>query len=125
MALDIGLHLLGGDPMGYYRQPPEVRLDLEAYWLLQNDPESRARWLLMAPLRLSDLSLLWVKTKVLDLLAGFRVWLGGNGVKFKEPRSAPAPRKPSIEAVAKRNLQLANAKRCGASKKAVAFWLGG
>ena len=116
MRMDIGLHLLGGDPLGYYRQPPEVQVDLRAYWRVMNDRDGAWRWASLGPMRLGDLARFSVRTGLSDVISGARAWLEGRGgVRFRGP----------VIQDAHRSLLNANADRVGASKKARAFWLGG
>ncbi len=119
MALDIGLHLLGGDPLGFYKQPREVRTDLLAYWQVMQDRESSWRWVSFAPARLGDLAVHALRSGVTESLSGLRAWLSSNGVRFRSSREA------RVAARANRQLHLNNARRCHASEQAVAFWLGG
>lgn len=119
MALDIGLHLLGGDPMGFYAQPREVQVDLLAYWRLMNDRESSSRWGSMGPARLSDLGLYGLRSGSTETMSGLKAWLGGHGVRFRTGQDVRATRGAAHQ------LHLANARRCGASKAAVGFWLNG
>lgn len=122
MYLDIGLHLLGGDPMGYYRQPREVQIDLLAYWQVMNDSKSNWRWASFAPARLGDISLHAIRSGFTETMSGFRAWLKGRGgVRFRAPQGSA---EFGIVSQAKRQLQMSNAKRCGATKKATSFWLG-
>lgn len=118
MALDIGLHLLGGDPLGYYRQPPEVRTDLLAYWQVMQDREHPWRWASMGPARLGDLALHGMRTGWSEVVSGLRAWLGSHGVRWRSDREVVAA------GHAVRQLHVSNARRCGASPAAVAFWLG-
>ena len=113
MALDISLHLLGGDPHAFQRQPREAQVDLLAYWRLRNDRSSTMRWASMGPARLADIGTYAGASGLGDVLAGMRAWLGAQGVRWTDaPRSAPDPQ------------HLANARRCGASRAAVGYWLG-
>lgn len=68
-ALDIGLNLMGGDPLGFWRQPEEVQVDLLAYHRIARDRRCSARYGLLTPMRFDDhLSLELLKLKKLDMV---------------------------------------------------------
>lgn len=118
MALDIGLHLLGGDPHGFWAQPRPAQLDLLAYWQLMQEREG-LRWATMGPARLADLALHTTRSGWAEVVSGLKAWLGANGVRFRKgPERAAAGQMQNA-------LHMANARRCGASPSAVKFWLGG
>lgn len=115
--MDIGLHLLGSIH-AFWEQPHEAQVDLLAYRAVMADAESAHRWGSVGPARLSDLAAFGSRTGLLDVIAGMRAWLASRGVRFKGKQDR------GIEARAERALHMANAKRTGASKTAVSFWLG-
>jgi hypothetical protein len=119
MRMDIGLHLLGGDPLGFYRQPRAVQIDLIAYWHIMNDSESPWRWASFGPMRLGDLARFSARTGLSDVISGCRAWLvGRGGIKFKGGDGGVVIQREH------RAMLHANADRVGASKKARNFWLG-
>ncbi len=125
--MESGLHLLGGDPLGYYRQPDEIRADLWAYWQLQMDQEWDGRWASLAPLRLADLALHGVRSGTTEVLSGLRAWLGGQGIRWRgdeAPKRAPRTREERIVEQHTRAQHVARARACGASKRSIDFWLG-
>lgn len=68
-ALDVGLNLLGGDPLGFWRQPEEIQVDLLAYHRIARDRRCAARYGLLTPMRFDDhLSLELLKIRKLDMV---------------------------------------------------------
>jgi hypothetical protein len=84
-----------------------------------HDRDAHFRWSSMGPASLSDLSLHALRAGFVEATSGLKVWLTQNGVRFRTAQER------GIVGQAKRALHLANAKRVGASQKAVNFWFGG
>lgn len=81
--MDIGLHLLGGDPLGFWRQPRDVQVDLLAYYrIAQRDDASR--WSLLMPSRGRDLALAARLLALPKLTGGLLAYLGAKGVRWRE-----------------------------------------
>jgi len=111
IALDIGLSLLGGDPMGFYEQPEEVQLDLLAYHQICAARSDAARFGLLRPLSLDD-------AVTMELVKRGKVHIGqASGVKVgKDQYQHPGP------TVMPTNLVMARMKAKGVDPSAVS-WL--
>lgn len=123
--MEIGLHLLGGDPLGYYRQPASIRTDLWAYWQLQMDQEWDGRWASLAPVRLADLALYGIRSGVVDALVSLRAMV--RALMGRGPAAPPAARSKEQRIVEEhtRAQHVGRARACGASKRSMDFWFGG